>query len=199
VSSTGLSVSSVRLKPTIAGLVLLIVGILGIQYGAQNYLKEVSKPVTDTFRVAMEVRELSFWSYGHRFETSTSVDGNGTISGGSYGQVTDINFFVMDGPNFENWKQRQPGVQYLAKMTQAPSRFEFSFATSKNGTYFFVFDNYYSTAKREVSLSARYQYVKIVKEAHTDYTFSYVGAGISVVGAIVLIYGLLKKPEIRWA
>jgi hypothetical protein len=193
------SVSLVRLRPTIAGLVLLIAGILGAQYGPQNYLKEVPKPFGDTFQVAMEVRELSFWSYSYRFEASTSVNGNGTISGGSYGQVPDINFFVLDGPNFEAWKQRQPAVQYLVKITQAQSRFEFSFATPKNGTYFFVFDNYYSTMKREVSLSARYQYVKIIKEQYTDYTFSYVGIGIALVGAIILTYGLLKKPEIRWA
>jgi len=109
-----------------------------------------------------------------------------------------MNFFVLDGPNFEAWKQRQPDVQYLVKVTQAPSRFEFSFATPKNGTYFFVFENYYSTMKRGVSLSARYQYVKVIKEQYADYTFAYIGVGIALVGAIVLTYGLLKKPEIRW-
>jgi len=192
-------VSNVRLKPTVAGVILVALGVVGGFYGRQTYLRDVSKTTTDSFQVSADVKETSYWQYGFRFETSTSVSGNGTVTSGVTGQSGEVSFLVMDRTNFENWKLRQPGVQFLVKIPQAPARFEFSFTTTKNETYYFVFDNYYSSVKQDASLVVRYQYVKIVKEPYVEYTYAYGGVGLAILGAIVLSYGLLKKPEIRWA
>lgn len=181
------------------GIILVALGVLGGFYGRQTYLRDVSKTITDSFQVSADVKETSYWSHSLRFEMSTAVSGNGTVTGGITGQTGDVSFLVMDRTNFENWKLRQPGVQFLVKITQAPARFEFSFTAPKNETYYFVFDNYYSSVKRDVSLAVRYQYVQIIKEPYVEYTYSYGGVALAILGAIVLAYGLLKKPEIRWA
>jgi hypothetical protein len=198
-SEYGLSVSRVRIGPTVAGAILVLLGVLGTQYGTQTYFKDVPTNIVDTFQVGVDVKERDFWFHSFRFEGATIVAGNGTASIVDYGKSNDMNFLVLDSMNFEGWKRRQPGVKYLVEIGQAPTRFDFSFTTAKNDTYYFVFDNYYSTVRREVSLAVRYQYVKITKELRTDYTLAYGAAGLAIVGAIVLTYGVLKKPEIRWA
>lgn len=187
------------MKPAVVGLVIVILGVAGGFYGRQTYFKDVPKTIMDSFQVSVDVKETSYWSYGFRFEASTVVTGNGTATSGVTGQPGEVSFLVMDKTNFENWKQRQPGVQFLVKIPQAPARFEFSFTAPRNETYYFVFDNYYSSVKRDISLVVRYQYVKVIKEPYIDYTFAYGGAALAVLGSIMLTYGLLKKPEIRWA
>jgi hypothetical protein len=177
----------------------MALGILGAMYGNQIYLKEVPKTITDTFQVGADVKERDVWFHSFRFEASTLVTGNGTSSSVAYGKPNDIDFLVLDSVNFDGWKKRQPGVQYLIEIVQASTAFEFRFTTPKNDTYYFVFDNYRSTLKRDVSLAVRYQYVKMVKEAYADHTIAYAGVGMAICGTIALAYGLLKKPEIRWA
>jgi hypothetical protein len=183
----------------VAGVILTILGVLGAIYGTQTYLKDAPKTITDTFQIGSNVKERDIWSYSLRFDTSTLVIGNGTTSSVAFGKPNEIDFLVLDSVNFDGWKKRQLGVQYIVEIVEAPTAFDFHFTTPKNDTYYFVFDNYRSTVQRDVSLVVRYQYVKIVKEPHVDYTIAYAGSGLAVCGTIVLAYGLLKKPEIRWA
>jgi len=145
------------------------------------------------------VKNGSFWAHDVRFEASTLVAGNGVVSSEIAGQASSIDFLVLDSANFENWRQRQPDVQYIVKMVQTQTKFNFSFATPRNDTYFFVFDNYYSAVKKNVLLNVRYQYVRIIKEPFTDYTATCVALVLAMVGTTALAYALLKKPEIRWA
>jgi len=191
-------VSSLQAKPTIIGLALILLGFVASLYGGRTYLKDVPRTVSDTFQVGMEVRNASFWSYDFRFEPSTLVVGDGAVSSGVTGQPSDIAFLVLDSTNFEHWRQRQLDVQYIVKLPQVQAKFNFSFTTPRNNTYHFVFDNYYSAVKKSVSLSVRYQYTKISREPYTDYTATYAAVVSAAMGAIVLTYGLLKKPEIRW-
>jgi len=192
-------VRDLQAKPTIAGVILILLGFVASIYGSRTYLRDVPRTVTDTFHVGQDVRDDSYWSHPYHFEPSTVVVGNITVSDAATGQSSSINFFVLDRTNFESWRQRQPGVQYLVKMLQAQSSFNFSFTTPRNDTYHFVFDNYYSTARKNISLGVRYEYVKISREPYTDHTAAYGGVVLAVVGTTVLAYGLLKKPEIRWA
>lgn len=194
-----LTVSKVRTGPAVAGVIFTILGLLGAIYGTQTYFKEVPKTITDTFQIGTGVKERDIWSHNFKFDTSTLVIGNGTTSSPAFGKPNEIDFLVLDSGNFDGWKKRQPSVQYLVEIVEAPTAFDFRFTTPKNDTYYFVFDNYRSTVQRDVSLAIRYQYVKTVKEPHVDYTIAYAGVGLGVCGAIVLAYGLLKKPEIRWA
>ncbi len=187
------------MKPTIAGLILILLGFIASLYGGQTYFKDVPRTVTDTFQVGRDVKNESFWSHDFRFEASTLVVGNGIVSSEVTGQPGSIDFLVLDSANFQSWRQRQPGVQYIVKLLQTQAKFNFSFTTPRNDTYHFVFDNYYSSVKKNVSLSVSYQYVKISREPFTDYTMTYVGLALAVVGTTALAYGLLKKPEIRWA
>lgn len=190
--------SSLQAKPTIAGLALILLGFIASLYGGRTYLKDVPRTVTDTFQVGRDVKNESFWAHDFRFEASTLVVGNGTVSSEVTGQPGNIDFLVLDSANFQSWRQRQPGVQYTVKLLQTEAKFNFSFTTPRNDTYYFVFDNYYSAVKKNVLLIVRYQYVKISRELFTDYTVTYIGLALAVVGTTALAYGLLKKPEIRW-
>jgi len=192
-------VSSLQVKPTIAGLILILLGFIASLYGGRTYLKNVPRTVTDTFQVGRDVKNESFWAHDFRFEASTLVVGNGIVSSEATGQPGSIDFLVLDSGNFQSWRQRQTGVQYIVRLLQTEAKFNFSFTTPRNDTYYFVFDNYYSTVKKNVSLSIQYQYVKISREPFTDYTMTYVGLASTVLGTTALAYGLLKKPEIRWA
>ena len=191
--------TSLQAKPMIAGVVLILLGFAMSLYGGRTYLRDVPRTIADTFQVGRDVKNGSFWAYDVRFEASTLVAGNGVVSSEIAGQASSIDFLVLDSANFENWRQRQPDVQYIVKMVQTQAKFNFSFATPRNDTYFFVFDNYYSAIKKSVLLSVRYQYVRIIKEPFTDYTATYVALVLAMVGTAALAYGLLKKPEIRWA
>lgn len=188
-----------KVRPTIIGLVLVLLGFAALLYGNRTYLRDVPKTVSDTFHVGMEVRNESFWSYDFRLEASTLVMGDCVVYSSLTNQSTDIAFLVLDRVNFGHWRQRQSGVQYVIKLPQAHAKFNFTFTTTRNDTYYFVFDNYYSSIKKTVSLNVRYQYVKIVKESHTDYAPTYAATILIALGAISLTYGLLKRPEIRWA
>jgi len=192
-------VSSLQVKPVIAGAVLILLGFTASLYGGRTYLRDVPRTITDTFQVGRDVKNGSFWAHDVRFEASTLVVGNGAVSSEVAGQVGSIDFFVLDSANFENWRQRQPGVQYIVKLVQTQAKFNFSFATPRNDTYYFVFDNYYSAVKKNALLNVRYQYVKISGEPFTDYTATYVALVLAMAGTTALAYGLLKKPEIRWA
>jgi len=181
------------------GVVLILLGFATSLYGGRTYLRDVPRTVADTFQVGRDVKNGSFWAHDVRFEASTLVAGNGVVSSEIAGQASSIDFLVLDSANFENWRQRQPDVQYIVKMVQTQTKFNFSFATPRNDTYFFVFDNYYSAVKKNVLLNVRYQYVRIIKEPFTDYTATYVALVLAMVGTTALAYALLKKPEIRWA
>lgn len=191
--------SSLQAKPTIAGLVLILLGFVASLYGGRTYVRDVPRTVTDTFQVGRDVRNESFWSHDFRFEASTLVVGNGTVSSEVTGQPGSIDFLVLDNANFQSWRQRQPGVQYIVKLLQTEAKFNFNFTTPRNDTYYFVFDNYYSAVKKNVLLSVRYQYVKISREAFTDHSMTYAGLALAAIGTVALAYGLLKKTEIRWA
>jgi len=192
-------VSSLQAKPMTVGVVLILLGFATSLYGGRTYLRDVPRTVADTFQVGRDVKNGSFWAHDVRFEASTLVAGNGVVSSEIAGQASSIDFLVLDSANFENWRQRQPDVQYIVKMVQTQTKFNFSFATPRNDTYFFVFDNYYSAVKKNVLLNVRYQYVRIIKEPFTDYTATYVALVLAMVGTTALAYALLKKPEIRWA
>ncbi len=187
------------MKPMIAGLVLILLGFVASLYGGRTYLREVPRTVSDTFQVGRDVKNESFWSHDFRFEALTLVVGNGAVSGEVTGQPSSIDFLVLDSVNFESWKQRRSGVQYIVKLLQAQEKFNFNFTTPRNDTYYFVFDNYYSSVKKNVMLSVRYQYVKIFREPFTDYSVTYAGLASAALGITLLGYGFVKKPEIRWA
>jgi len=186
-------------RPLTVGLALILLGSTASLYGGRTYLKDVPRTISDTFQVGRDVRNGSFWAHDAQFESSTQVVGSGVISSTAKDADDSIDFLVLDRPNFESWRLRLPGVQYIVKLVKTKESFNFSFTTPRNDTYYFVFDNYYSTAKKSVLLNVRYQYTKIVKEPYTDYTISYVGSGLVVLGTVALAYGILKKPEIRWA
>jgi hypothetical protein len=76
-------------------------------------------------------------------------------------------------------------------------QFNFTFTTANAGIYYFVFDNRASLFKKYVVLSIGYSEVTVTHVP--DPRVPYVAWALMVGGAIILAYGLAKKPPIPWS
>ena len=189
-----------RAKPAFGGIAILVAGIMLAVYGAQTVVRDVPATRTDPIaNLTVEIQDNSYWSFDSRITRPSYVAGKASVMSSQTGLPSDINFFVLDSTNFEKWKQRQPGVDYISKFIEVADRFSFNLTTLKNDTYHFVFDNYYSTVKKTVGLQVTSTYDVIEKKAVVDYTFSYVGIAVAAVGIVVAVYGIAMPPEIVWS
>ncbi len=107
----------------------------------------------------------------------------------------DIRFMVFDDANYQKWNAGQQSDYLFSTVGQG--QFVFNFTTTKSGVYHFVFDNRASVFKKYVILSIGYSEVTV--SYAPDPRVPYVGWGLLAGGAIILGYGLLRKPPIRWA
>jgi hypothetical protein len=72
--------------------------------------------------------------------------------------------------------------------------------TSHKDTYYFVFDNSHSRLfKKEVTFSAYYEFTTMERQTLEDRTFNTYGYPLIIVGAVIAVYGLARKQEVRWA
>lgn len=191
---------ALRAKPAFGGIAILVAGIMLAVYGAQTVVRDV--PATRTEPLAsltVEVQDNSYWSLDCRITHPSYVVGKASVAASETGLPSDINFFVLDSMNFERWKQRQPGVNYISKFMEVADRFSFNLTTLKNDTYHFVFDNYYSAVKKTVGLQVTSTYDVIEKKAVVDYTVSYLGMAVAGVGVVVAVYGIAMPPELVWS
>jgi hypothetical protein len=63
--------------------------------------------------------------------------------------------------------------------------------------YHFVFDNRVSVYKKYVILAISYDEVTVKKVP--DSRVGYIGWAVTIVGALVLAYGLIRRPPVTWA
>jgi hypothetical protein len=183
-----------RLNITIAGLTLLAVGLLVLLYGASTFPISTYKIETGTlFSATFEVHD--YRTFNARMEKNVTVSGQASASLKT-GDPSDINFLVMDERNFKKWERREGDTHvYFAKYKVG--QLNFSFVTDHDDLYYFVFDNTYSDYKKIVTFNASFQRTVVKQEPR--YALNYVGGVICALAAIVVLYGLFKEPEIRWA
>ena len=106
----------------------------------------------------------------------------------------DIRFMVFDDDNYQKWSSGQQSTSLFS--ADDPGKFTFNFTTTNTGVYHFVFDNKLSLYKKYIVLSVGYSEVTI---SHVpDPRVPYVGWALAVVGGILLVYGLMRKPPIPW-
>jgi len=106
----------------------------------------------------------------------------------------DIRFMVFDADNYQKWSSGQQSDFMFSAEKQG--QFNFNFTTGNAGVYHFVFDNRPYPYKKYVSLSVGYSEVTI---SHVpDPRVPYIGWALAVVGAVLLVYGLARKPPIPW-
>jgi hypothetical protein len=107
----------------------------------------------------------------------------------------DIRFMVFDEANYQKWNSGQQSNPLFSAEKQG--KFIYNFTTVDAGTYHFVFDNRASLYKKYVVLSVGYSEVTITHIP--DPRIPYVAWALMVGGAVILAYGLTRRPPIPWA
>lgn len=106
----------------------------------------------------------------------------------------DIRFMIFNDNNYQKWNSGQQSDSLFSADNQG--KFIFNFTTTNSGIYHFVFDNRASLFKKYVVLTVGYSEITI---SHVpDPRVPYIGWASAVVGGLLLVYGLVRKPPIPW-
>ncbi|HMK83752.1 MAG TPA: hypothetical protein VK503_08545 [Candidatus Bathyarchaeia archaeon] len=185
----------VLIKTAMAGVVLLVMGVLVFNYGGQFIMMMVQSTQRTDLEPHVEFRvgEVSQRSYS--LPATVTVFGVVKTSQPPTNESSDVRFLVFDDLNYQKWNT---GAQAdSAYSSEKQGQFNYTFTTTKSGAYHFVFDNRASMYKKYVAFSISYN--EVVRSQVPDSRFQYVAWAMLVGGAILLVYGLVRKPPLRWA
>jgi hypothetical protein len=185
----------VLLKTAMVGALLLVVGV-SLLTVAGSYITVQAQVVR-----RHDVESHAQFRVGDLTEREYSLPGSVAVFGTldvaqvPTNQSSDLQFMVLDTQNYQLWSSGQQSTYLFTSDHLGHSNFTFTAPAS--GVYHFVFDNRASIYKKYVTLSIGYNEVLISNQP--DPRVPYVGWGLLVVGLVVLIYGVLKRPPITWA
>jgi len=188
-----------RVRATLGGTSLVILGILMILFGSYTYTINIPIVESETVldNISFTVGDVKV--YEADFFENVTVTCNASINIPTTGDSGDINFYVLRGEEFQRWKNGEKDIIYIIELTMIKS-INASFQTDKQGTYYFIFDNTFSELyKKEVTFSSTMEYATYVEEIRENNRIEYIGYFAVVIGVIVTVYGLVRKPEVTWA
>ncbi|WP_455369787.1 hypothetical protein [[Eubacterium] cellulosolvens] len=188
-----------RAGPTFGGLAILIVGLLLTNFGSFTYTVEVPKEET---RIVFNNEIISsigdFDTREIYLEQGWVVNVEGKISVPDSNESGQIDFFIMNSNEYQKWRTGEKDIEYIIQQEKV-SRFNETFIPNKNETYYLVFDNREDpTYKKAVTFSGKYVFETIVEEIKEEDILKQAGYPLAIIGAAFLIYGLIRKSEIRW-
>jgi hypothetical protein len=185
--------------PLLVGIVILVLALLLLFFGTQT--RTIDVPETQT-KVLFDRSTFTVGDSTYRtseLTTNLTVLCSGSVMIPSTNNSGDLDFYVMNKANFLKWQAGERSVDLIVQKLTV-SQIELSFVTPREDTYYFVFDNTHSTLfKKEIIFSASYQYTTIQHKTIEDRTLNSYGYPLVVVGAVVTIYGLVRKSEVTWA
>ncbi|OGD53199.1 hypothetical protein A3K80_04755 [Candidatus Bathyarchaeota archaeon RBG_13_38_9] len=188
-----------RAGPTFGGLAILIVGLLLANFASFTYTVEVAKDETKIIfnneripsigdSVAREIYLEQGWVF--------NVEGKISIPDSN--ESGQIDFFIMNSSEYQKWKTGEKDIEYVIRREKV-SRFNETFIPQKNETYYLLFDNSEDTTyKKAVIFSGRYIFETKAEEIREEDILKQAGYPLAIIGAAFLIYGLIRKPEVRW-
>jgi len=185
----------VLFKTTVAGALLLIVGILLLTVAGQ-YLTIQVQDVQSHYveqHVLFLVGDLANRQYS--LPSGVFAFGALDVAQAPTNQSSDIQFTIFDANNYQKWTSGQQSDSLFSKDEYGQSNF--TFTTSNNGPYYFVFDNRASLYKKYVTFSLSYNEVSTSQAP--DPRVPYVGWGLLAAGLVVLAIGLIKRAPIPWS
>ena len=188
-----------RAQPFFLGIAILALGLLLVFFGTQTVTIDVPKTQTE---VLFDRSTLTVGDVAHRsaeLNENLTVICSGIVRIPSSNDSGDISFYVMNSADFQKWESGDRNIDFIVQRLRV-DRIEASFVTSQKDTYYFVFDNSHSTLfKKEVTFSAYYEFTSMEHQTLEDRTFNTYGYPLIIVGAVVAVYGLVRKHEVRWA
>jgi RNA polymerase subunit RPABC4/transcription elongation factor Spt4 len=177
-----------RKAPVIVGVVLIVLGIIvyEVLFIPVSYGTLVSGE-------SLTIRAGSSVPRAFPLPDDALVSGTiGSVSGGGSGH-DDIDFYVFDKSNYDNWIKGQQNVRYVY-IYRASSGAIFSFRTDKNADFYFVFDNPvggFFGSDRSANWSASYQY-----KPYEPYA-PLILASFVVIGALLVASEFIQKLLLR--
>ena len=188
-----------RAGPTFGGLAILIVGLLLANFGSFTYTVEVH--IEETKIVFNNERIPSIGDFVVReiyLEQGWFFNVEGKISIPDSNESGQIDFFIMNSSEYQKWKNGEKDIEYVIQQEKT-SRFNETFIPEKNETYYLLFDNREDpTYKKAVIFSGTYVFNTIAEEVREEDMLKQAGYPLAIIGAAFLIYGLIRKPEVRW-
>jgi hypothetical protein len=185
----------VLLKTTLIGAIFLVAGILLLTVAGHYITVEVQVVQRHEVESHAEFLVGDVTDRPYSLPAGVSVFGTLDVTQAPTNSSSDVQFLVFDNTNYQNWVAGQQSSFLFSGDEQGHSNFTFN--TNNSGVYHFVFDNRASLFKKYVTLSVSYNGVSTSQQP--DPRVPYVGWGLSAVGLIILVYGLVRKPPIPWA
>jgi len=188
-----------RAPPTFGGIALVVIGLLMINFGAYTYTVEV--PKTET-RLVFEKTKLTpigdFAVKEIELQEGWVVNLDGKVGIPDSSSKGEIDLYVMNENEYQKWKVGEKNVNYVVRRERI-EEFNETFVSTENGTFYILLDNRPDPKyKKEVTLSARYTFETKVPETREERILTQAGYPLVALGAVSLIYGLVRKPVVRW-
>ncbi len=188
-----------RAAPTFAGIAILIVGLLMINFGAYTYTVQV--PKTETRTIIDKERIPSIGDFAVKevnLQKNWIVNLEARVRVPETNSSGEINLYVMNAREYQRWRAGEKNVDYIIRLEKV-ERFNETFVSAENGTTYILFDNRFDPKyKKEVTFSARYTFETKIPETREERILTQAGYPLVVLGVISLAYGLVRKPVVRW-
>jgi hypothetical protein len=188
-----------RAGPTFGGLTILIIGLLLANFGSFTYTVEVPKEETKILFNNETIPSIGDFDTREVYlEKDWIFNVEGKISIPDSNESGQIDFLIMNSSEHQKWKTGEKDIKYIIRQEKV-SRFNETFIPKKNETYYLLFDNREDpTYKKAVTFSGKYVFETIAEEIKEENILKQAGYPLAIIGATFFIYGLIRKPEIRW-
>ncbi|MBS7625729.1 hypothetical protein KEJ51_01610 [Candidatus Bathyarchaeota archaeon] len=188
-----------RALPMFGGAAMIILGLLMINFGVYTYKIEVPKFETRVLFDHLKIQQIGDFAVREiEMQSKWSVCLEGEVNIPSSTEKGKISLFVMNNTEYQKWRGGVKDVRYIVK-EEGVSNFNVTVNIDRNGFYYILLDNRDDpTYKKDVTLTLRYTFETKVPELREDRTLISIGYPIVILGVIGLVYGLIRKPEVRW-
>jgi hypothetical protein len=185
----------VLFKAAVAGMLLLALGVVSVTLLNQYVTMEVQLTQRRDVEPHVELLIGDIVEKSYMLPTNVDVFGTVTVTQAPSNQSGDIRFIVMDNENYLKWSTS--GQADSLYSVNGQGQFNYTFTTKKSGVFHFVFDNRASLYKKYVALTVAFN--EVLSRRVPDTRLVPVGWILMVLGGLILIYGLARKPPIPWS
>jgi hypothetical protein len=185
----------VLFKTAIFGTALLVLGVLVLSVFGQYVTMEVQQSQRHDLDTSVEFLVGDMVDRTYTLPSNVAVFGTINVAEAPSNKSGDIRFIVFDAENFQRWSSSGQANSAFSATEQGTSNY--TFTNDKAGSYHFVFDNRASLFKKYVTLSVSYN--EVITSTVPDPRTNYVAWAFLIGGALILVYGLARKPPVQWA
>ena len=182
-------------KTTMTGVAALVIGILLLTFAGQYITMTVQNVQRTDVEPHTEFLVGDVEQRSYTLPAGVMVFGTVKVTEAPTNQSGDIRFIVFDDQNYQKWGAG--GQANFAYSTEKQGQFNYTFTSTANMVYHFVFDNRASLYKKYVTFSLAYN--DVVTSQVPDPRTQYVAYAMIALGALLLVIGLSMKPKPRWS